>query len=152
MALTSTINIDLGSGTVNLIALVDGNSVELITYDNSTKLVTFDPRDDIIINFSEFLSYCDQINIFQEAIVFNYSPNIASKPFTQIIANELHDPGMWNLTVSAHTDPNVVEYQGTKSSVKMEMLPRASSKTLTFPEWVYFLDVLNHYKTSIKNF
>lgn len=152
MVLVSNINIDLTAGTAILTSTKDGNSVETLTYDNATKEITFDSRDDIIISFTEFLSFFDQVNIFQTAIVFNYNSIINSSPFTQLIINELHDPGMWNLTVSPHTDPNLVEYQGTKSSTKLEMLPRAGSKTITYPEWIYFLQALSHYAQSIRNF
>lgn len=140
--------------TIILTCTVSGNSVETITYDNLTNEVTFDARDDIIISFSEFLGFCDQVNIFQTAILFK-NPSINPFeiiPFSQLIINEIHDPGTWNLTVTPHTDPNVVEYQGTKSSEKIEMLPRAGSKTLSFPEWQYFLLALNHYRLSIKSF
>lgn len=153
MVLVSTINIDLGTQTAILTCSSNGNSVDVITYDNSVQEVTFDSRDGIIIDFSEFLSFCDQINIFETAILFNFNSNVfATTPFSQMIANELHDPGMWNLTISAHTDPNVYECQGTKSSQKMDIMPRAGSKTLTFPEWLYFLQALNHYRLSIKGF
>jgi len=154
MVLTSTINIDLGAQIAILNANVGVDTVELITYDNSTFQVTFDARPNLIINFTEFLSFCDQVNILQTAILFNYA-NInvfATTPFTQLIINELHDPGTWNLTVSAHTDPNIVEYEGTKSSVKIYMLERSGSKTLGFAEWLYFLQALNHYRLSIKAF
>jgi len=154
MALVSNIVVDLASGLINILATVLGSNVENITYDNSTNQITFDARDDIIIDFAEFLPFCDQINIFQTAILFNYpSINVfATVPFSQLFINELHDPGIWNLIISAHTDPNVVEYQATKSSTKVEMLPRSGSKTLEFPEWQYFLQALNHYRLSIKAF
>ncbi len=153
MVLVSTINVDLGSESVVLTASVSSDIVDVITYDNTTQQVTFDTRPGIIINFTEFLSFCDQVNIFQTAILFNYSPNIAATtPFTQILVNELHDPGMWNLTITPHTDPNIIEYQGTRSSSKVEMFERSMSKTLDFAEWVYFLVALNHYKLSIKAF
>lgn len=154
MALVANIVVDLASGTIVLTSTVSGNSVETITYDNSTKEVTFDSRDGIIISFAEFLPFCDQVNIFQTAILFNYpSINVFSTiPFAQLIINELHDPGQWNLTVTPHTDPNVVEYEGTKSSTKLSMNARPSSKTLSFPEWQYFLQALNHYRLSIKSF
>lgn len=154
MALVSNIVIDLLGQTAILTATVGGDSVEVITYDNATKQVTFDARAYILISFSEFLSFCDQVNIFQTAILFNYSTiNVfLTTPFTQLIINELHDSGMWNLTVETDAAPNVVEYQGTGSSSKLEMLKRSGSKTLTFPEWLYFLQALNHYRLSIKAF
>lgn len=154
MALVSNINVDSASGTIAFTSSVLENDVENITYDSSTNEITFDARADIIIDFSEFIALCNQINIFQTAILFIY-PGIdvfATHPFSQLIINELHDPGMWSLTVSPHTDPNVMECQGTKSSTKMEMLPRSGSKTLSFPEWQYFLQALNHYRLSIKSF
>ncbi len=154
MALVSNIVLDLASSTVVLTATVDSNSVDVITYDNTVNQVTFDARAGIIIDFSEFLAFCDQVNIFQAAILFSF-PSIdvfATTPFAQMLTNELHDPGQWNLTVTPHTDPNVVQYEGTQSSSKLNMIERAGSKTLDFPEWLYFLQVLNHYRLSIKGF
>lgn len=154
MALVSNIVIDLASGTIILTATVSGVSVETITYTQSNNQVTFDARDDVIIQFSEFLPLCEQITILETAILFNYpSINVfATTPFTQMQVNELHDVGMWNLTVTSVSNPNIVEYQGTKSSTKLEMLERADNKTLSFPEWLKFLIALNHYKLSIKGF
>jgi len=154
MALVSTIVVDLANKTVVLTATVDSASVDVITYDNNANQVTFDQRDGIIISFAEFLDFVAQVNIFQAAILANFSginPSSAN-PFTQIMINELHDPGQWNLTVSPHTDPDVVAYEGTKSSLKLNMLVRPSSKTLEFPEWQYFLIALNHYSRSIQQF
>lgn len=154
MALFSNIVVDLASGTIVLTSTVSSNPVETITYDKTSNQITFDARDGIIIDFSEFLPFCDQVNIFQTAILFNF-PGIdvfSTTPFTQLIINELHDPGQWNLTVTPHTDPNVVEYEGTKSSTKLNMIARVGSKTLSFPEWTYFLQALNHYRLSIKGF
>lgn len=153
MSLLSVMNIDLASQTLILNCTVDSNLVDNITFDNSTQNVTFDSRDDIIISFSEFIAFCNQLFIFQQAIFNNYGTDpFATNPFLQLIVNELHDVGMWNLTITAHTDPNVVEYQGTKSSQKLEMLPRAGSKTLTYAEWLKFLIAINHYKNSILGF
>jgi len=66
MALVTTININLNDQIAILTSTKDGDSVELITYDNSTQQVTFDSRLTINIDFIEFLSFCDQINIFQK--------------------------------------------------------------------------------------
>lgn len=154
MALVSNIVVDLVNKTIILSCSVDSNPVETITYDKATNTVTFDSRDDIIINFSDFLDFCNQVNIYQTSILFNF-PSIdvfSTTPFVQIMTNELHDPGQWNLTISAHTDPTLIEYEGTRSSQKLYMLPRAGSKTLEFPEWEYVLTQLNHYKLSIKGF
>lgn len=154
MALISNIVIDLAGQTAILTATVIGNSVELITYDNSSKLITFDARAGIIIDFSEFLSFCDQMNIFETALLFNF-PNIntfATIPFSQMIIDEEHVGGQWDLTVTSGAVPLVVEYEGTRSSTKLNMLERLASKTLEFPEWLYFLQALNHYRLSIKAF
>jgi len=156
MVLNSTINVDLGSGTIIFNAISGSDTIELITYDNSVQEVTFDARPDIIIQFDEFLNFIRQINILQTAILFNFTSvnSFSTVPFIQIIVNEFHDVdlGMWNLTVNAFTGPIVIEYQGTRSSTKLEMLERSSSKTLTFPEWQKVLLALNNYRSSIQAF
>jgi hypothetical protein len=153
MALQSNILIDLAAGTIILNAQVGSDIVDIVTYDNATKRITFSDRAEVLTSFSEFVSFCEQMNIFQTAILFNYSPNVAATtPFLQILADEHHTPGQWNMTVSSDTDPNVAQYEGTHSSSKLLMIARVGDKTIDFPEWLFFLQVLNHYKLSIKNF
>lgn len=154
MALVSNIVISLVNQTVNLRATVDDNLVEDITYDKTTNQITFAERGEFVINFDEFLPFCDQVNIFQTAILFNF-PSIdvfSVIPFSQLVINELHDGDTWDLTVSNQNDPNIVEYICTKSTTQTDMLKRSPSKTIEFPEWTYFLQALNHYRLSIKNF
>lgn len=46
----------------------------------------------------------------------------------------------------------VEKYEGTQSSSKILINKRPSNKILEFPEWIYFLQALNHYRLSIKGF
>lgn len=55
-------------------------------------------------------------------------------------------------TVSGETDPDIVAYEGTKSSLKMDIAERSGNKTIDFPKWLYFLQALNHYRLSIRAF
>jgi hypothetical protein len=156
MVLVSLIQVDTGSQTVTLTATVGGDSVETITFDNTTQQVTFAARSGILINFSEFLSFSDQVNIFETAILFNFSTinSAATKPFDKIVSNEFHDigAGNWNLTVSPLSGDDVVSYEATKSSLKLYMNTRSSDVTLSFPEWILFLQSFNHYRLSVKAF
>jgi hypothetical protein len=153
MALLYLITVDLLNSTEILNSSVDSSLVENITYDNFGKSITFDARENIIINLVEFIDFVNQVNIFQTSISFNYKPSTSLVfPFSQIIINELNDITNWNLVVAAHTDPNIVDYEYTKSSSKMNMNPRASNKTISFSEWLYFLTSLNHYVNSLKQF
>lgn len=156
MVLVSTILIDLGSQTATLNGLVGVDIVENITYDNVTHSVTFDARASILINFAEFLAFADQVNIFQTAIIFNFSTaNIAATtPFDKITSMEYHDigAGNWDLTVSPLAGDDVVSYEATKSSLKFVMNARSSAVTLSFAEWVLFLQSFNHYRLSVKAF
>lgn len=154
MALTSNIVLDSALSTIVLSASTGDGSVETITYDGTVNQITIDTRDSIIIDFTEFLSFCDQVNIFQTAILFRFSSVsiLATQPFRQAIANELKTNGNWNFTFSGPTDPDICQYEGTKSSSKLLMNARGMAKTLEFPEWVYFVQALNYYKLSIKGF
>lgn len=156
MVLLNTIVIDLSARTAVLNSTQSGNVVETVTYNANTNDVTFDARPYILLNFTEFLTFCDQMIILQTAVLFNYAPNITlTKPFGQVIVNELHNlvSNQWNLTVSNFTSPPyVMQYEGTRSSLKLEMEDRASTVTLTFPEWTVFLAALLHYRLSIQAF
>lgn len=155
MSLVSNIVVDLASGTVVLTSTVSGNSVENITYLNSGKQVTFSARPDITITQSEFLSFCDQVNIFQTAILFNFNPDVfAIIPFGSCNNTETHDTGLnqWNLVCIYGASPRVCNYSFFKASGNEVLTNRGSSKTLDFPEWQYFLQALNHYRLSIKQF
>lgn len=156
MVLVSNIAVDTGLQTVVLTSTVGVDTVEIITFDNTTQQVTLSARASILINFSEFLSFADQVNIFETAILFNFSTiNIAAtKPFDKLISNEFHDIGSgdWNLTVSPLSGDDVVSYEATKSTLKFLMNTRSSDVTLSFPEWILFLQSFNHYKLSVKAF
>lgn len=156
MVLLSSIIVDTGAQTVVLTANVGVDSIETITFANSTQEVTFAARASIQINFSEFLSFADQMNIFETAILFNFSTinAAASSPFVKQTSIEYHDVGAgnWNLSVSPLAGDDVVSYEATKSSLKFVMNTRAGDVTLTFPEWILFLQAFNHYRLSIKAF
>lgn len=156
MALTTTIVVDTSVNTIVLSSSSIDGAVETITYDAVTNQVTIAARSAILINFVEFLNLCDQINIFETAILFNFSlVNIlTTKPFIQVASTELHDVGAgnWNLTCSPLTGSNICEYQATKSTLKFYMVSRDADVILEFPEWVLFLQSLNHYRLSIKAF
>lgn len=156
MVLLSQIVVDTGAQTVVLSATVGGDSVETITFDNTTQELIFSSRPSLIINFSEFLSFSDQVNIFETAILFNFSTinAAATKPFNKNVSTEYHnlDAGNWNFTVSTLSGDEIVSYEGTKSSLKLLMNTRSSDITLTFSEWILFLQEFNHYRLSIKAF
>lgn len=155
MALVSNIVIDLSSKTAVLTSTVSGNNVEVITYVNSLQQVTFNARPDITISQADFLSFCDQINIFQTAIIFNFNPDVfAIIPFGSCNNTENHDSvlNQWNLVCIYGATPRVCNYSFVKATSNEVLTNRASSKTLEFPEWTYFLQALNHYRLSIKGF
>lgn len=155
MTLNSNIVINLGNQTAVLTCSSDGFAVETLTYDNSNKTINFYKREPLTISGSEFISFGNQVNIFQTAILFNFSPLISdTTPFSQMIVNELHDlgPETWSLVVSPHTDPNVCDYVATLSSLDVALNDRNPSQTIDFPEWIVFLAALNHYRLSVRNY
>lgn len=155
MALLTTIDINLIAKTAVLTCTVSGNRVEIITYTNSTQNVTFTKRDPLTISGTDFMSYTDQIKIFQTAIIFNFSPNqFATVPFGQCDANEIQDVGSqtWNLTVFSVDGSNVVEYSAALATLDVALIDRNPDKTITFPEWIETLVALNHYRLSVRNY
>lgn len=155
MALVSNIQVDLAARTAILTSTVNNNSVELISYVDSNLQITFNSRADINISFSEFIDFVNQVNILQTAILFNFSPNVfASIPFGSCNNTENHDSVLnkWNLVCIYGASPRVCNYSYDKATTTLTMANRASSKILEFPEWLYFLNQLNHYKTSVKQF
>lgn len=155
MALVNVITIDLVAKTAVLTSTSAGNGVETITYTNSTNQITFSTRADIVISGADFINLIDQINIFQTAILFNFAPNaFATIPFGSCDNSEVHDivNNNWNLACIYGASPRAINYSGLGASKTVDLLARASPKIIDFPEWIYCLYALNHYRISIRNF
>lgn len=156
MALTSVISVDEDLEAINMTTYLGSDLVELINFDNGTKLVTFSARPSILISFSEFFLFAIQVNIYQVAVLSTFSSVNAAmtKPFNKMTSTEFHDvdAGNLDLTASPLSGDDVVSYEATKSTLKFLMNTRSSDVTLTFPEWVLFLQNFNHYKLSLKSF
>lgn len=156
MVLVSNIAVDPGAQTIILSSVVGIDPIETVTYENTTKEITFSARPSTLINFLEFFSFSDQLNIFQTAILFNFpSVNIAaSKPFDKIESIEFHDigSGNWDLNSSTISGDNIVSYEATKSTEKFLMNERTGDVSVSFPEWILFLQLFNHYSRSVRQF
>jgi len=153
MALVSLITIDLVTQTVTLTTTVSGNSVETIIYNDLNKQINFALRPLINISIKDFLDYIAQVNIFQQAIFFNFNPSIAETlPFGSCSNVENHDVGLneWNLLCVYGALPRVCNYSCNIGSQTVNLANRVNAKTIEFPEWIYFLQALNHYRASIK--
>lgn len=155
MVLTTSITISLGTGTAVLQCSTQDGPVETLTYNNNTQTVEFYKRDPITLSGSSFISFGNQINIFQTAIIFNFAPSqFSTIPFVQMIVNELNDvgAGTWALLISPYDGSDVCNYTANLAESNVYMDNRNPSKTLEFPEWIVFLNGLNHYRLSIRNF
>lgn len=155
MALINVITVDLGSKTIVLNCTSAGNLVENITYNQSINQITFATRNDIVISGNDFIILTNQINIFQTAILFNFSPNInAYIPFNSCDNSENHDSvnNLWGLACIYGVSPRAINYSAIGSNKTVDLLSRANSKNIEFPEWLYLLQALNHYRTSVINF
>lgn len=155
MALVNTITVDLAAKTVVLNSTSGGNLVENITYSQSVNQITFLTRPDIVISGIDFLNLTNQINIFQTAILFNFSPNInATIPFNSCDNSENHDSvnNLWGLACIYGASPRPINYSAIGSNNTVDLIARGSSKTIEFPEWLNLLNGLNHYRVSIRNF
>ena len=100
MALNTTIVVNLGSGSLVLTSDSSGTPVETISFDATANQFSIAARSDANIPAQDFLSFVDQINIFNTAISFNYNPNIfATVPFNLAASEELNDivNNQWNL-------------------------------------------------------
>ena len=154
MALVNTILIDLAGSTASLTTTSGGNLVETITF--ASNQMTFSLRADIIISGSDFLTFIQQVNLFQAAVIKNFTVNlITSLPFGECDITNAHDSGAntWNLILNyvALTHPTI-NYLSTLSGKTVELITRSSSKTLTFPEWIYCIQQLNQYYLQIQSY
>lgn len=155
MVLVITITVDLAAKTVILNSTSSGNLVENITYSQALNQVTFATRPDILISISDYMSLINQINIFQTAILFNFIPSvIATTPFGSCENLENHDSiaNTWGLACIYGASPRVINYSCSGSTKLVDLIALGSSKTIEFPEWLYLLPALNHYKFSLTNF
>lgn len=155
MALSSTITVDLLSQTSTLTCSVGLNVVETITYNKSNNQITFSSRPDITITGSEFMDFCNQVNICQTAILFNYGPLVsATIPFNSTNVTETQDiaNNNWNMVCIFGAVPRVSNYSANSITKMVTLFNRASPKTIDFPEWLVFLTDLNHYRLSVRNY
>lgn len=153
MALLSNIVVDQSAQTAILTVTKAGNAVETITYTNSTKQVSFALRADITITLIEFLDFISQVNIFQTAILFNYNPSVfLTVPFGSCNNTETHDIALskWTLVCIYGATPRVVNYSCNIPALTVDLVNRSGAKAIDFPEWIYFLMQLNHYRQSLK--
>lgn len=153
MALLSNIAVNETGGICVLTVTKYGNAVETITYTDSANQISFAARLNINISVIEFLDYVSQINIFQAAILLKHNPNVfLTVPFGSCNNTEDHNVilNKWDLVSIYGLPPRVCNYSCDIASLTVDLANRANSKTIDFPEWIYWLGKLNHYKNSLK--
>lgn len=157
MANVNTIAIDLVTGTAILTITNSSNTVETITYTNSSKTLLFANRSLINISGSDFLNMLAQFIIFQQAILTNFSANIFSTmTFTEVQNIENNNTGgnTWDFYCVTSYSPTgrTLDYSALGSYGTVNVKNRQFATTINFAEWVYLLQALNHYNASVKAF
>jgi len=155
MPISTTISVDLLTQTAVLSCTVGLNSIETFTYNKTNNQVTLSARPDIAITGPEFMDFCNQVNIFETAILFNYAPLIsATIPFNSTNVTETQDVmnNNWNMVCIFGAPPRVNNYSANSISKIVQLFNRANAKTIDFPEWLVFLTDLNHYRLSVRNY
>jgi len=157
MANVNNIVIDLVAGTAVLTITNSGNTVDIVTYTNSSNNLHFVNRPLINISGIDFLNMISQFFIFQQAILTNFSANIfSSSPFTEVQNVEINNisGNSWDFySVNAYIPTGrTVDYSALSSNSTVNIKNRQFSITINFSEWVYLLQVLNHYNASLKYF
>ncbi len=68
--------------------------------------------------------------------------------------NEVNDTvgHTWSLAGIFVASPRVINYSAILSNKTVDLLNRAQSKTIEFPEWIFLLYCLKHYRNSVKTF
>lgn len=157
MANVNNITIDLTANTAVLNITNGGNTVDNITYTQSSNNLVFSNRPLINISRIDFLNMLNQFIIFQQAILNNFSSNIFSTtPFTEVQNVETNNTGgnTWDFYSVNNYSPigRTVDYSALGSNQTVNVKNRQFSITLSFPEWVYLLQALQHYNASVKVF
>ena len=153
MGLTTTIVIDKVLETSVLNVLQGVNTVERITYDNTSKNITVDDRSAITISMDEFLDFISQINIFETSILTNFNSNpFLTTPFGSCNCTENRDIGAatWGLVCIFGGIPRLCNYLCNITLKTIDLANRAGPKTISFVEWVYFILHINHYNKSLR--
>ena len=158
MANVTTIAIDPVAGTSTLTIVNAGNNVEIITYIDAKKVLTFASRPLINLSALDFLNYLHQFVIFQQVILNNFNANIFSMtPFTQMISSQDNNitANSWDyycLCGYTSSSYRIVDYSALGSAKTVNLNNRQSTVTAYFAEWVNLLNSLQYYSSSVKQF
>lgn len=158
MALVNTILIDLSGQVGSLTSTSSSSPVETISYAVSTNQITFLERQSIVIAGADFLTLIIQMNIFQTALIANFSVNnFITTPYTVVTSTESnHSPTTPTCTltsvIGAAPMEQVVSYSADSTTGNVTFNYRVFNQTINLPEWVNLLTILNHYRASVKSF
>jgi hypothetical protein len=157
MANVNNIVIDLVGRIATLTITNAGNPVDTITYTDSTQILSFANRSLINISGADFINYLLQFAVFQQAILYNFSPNINTTiPYTmtQFVENNNTGNSSWDFYGVCGYAPlgRVVDYSAMSSNSTVNVKNRQFTLTALFTEWLNLLTSLLHYQLSVRAF
>jgi|HubBroStandDraft_2_1064218.scaffolds.fasta_scaffold164017_1 hypothetical protein len=157
MALVNSIVIDLSALTATLTSTSSGNPVETLTYSQATNQIVFSSRSPTNILASDFLILVTQFNLLQTAILANFAPStFEATPFTFVENVETNSTSnnQWQFYSAVGYSPTgrSVDYSALGSNSMVNLNNRQFNQTLNFPEWIYTLLAINHYRVSVGQF
>jgi hypothetical protein len=155
MSLVNTILVDLSANDVTFTSVQGATTIENIVYNPGSGTVTFASLSANVISGPDFMTLLQQLTIFQNANIFNFSPGSTFiVPFNSFQTNEhyISFSNAWSLSVNEVSGPTISQYYADGSSGNIDISARSAPITIPFSEWIVYLAALKHYQSSVSTF
>jgi hypothetical protein len=131
----------------------DGDLCENLVYTSGA--IIFEQRLGLTMSLSDFMQFVKIVNAFQIVLVNNFDLNIADiLPFGECTVRSEHNPSAnrWDFICIFNDVPRVANYHFHTDTKLVQFIARNDDKSISWPEWCFFLMQLNHFAKSIKGF
>lgn len=151
MAITSTINMDSGAGTITNAIFLDGTLFDTMIFSNATSLISFTTHSGAILSLTDFLAFLRSKASFQNIIsVSSYAPNSrTTTPFPAIslsLSNDGTSQLAWSFISANH---KLHDFTATYPSGTIAIGQRNQTNSLSYAQWLYLLNELNYFQTMV---
>lgn len=155
MSLVNLITVDLSANTCTLNCTASATLVDNLSYTQSSNTVTFGITPGISLTGQDFVTFVEQMKIFQTAILTNFQPpQFLTQPFTEVKIDEHYISfiNSWSMVINIGGASAFVSDICDHATGHVALNARAAPQILNFSEWVMVLAEFSHYEVSIRNF
>jgi hypothetical protein len=154
MAITSTIIVDTNAGTATTNIQLNGSTlIDNPVYSVSTNQVAFPGSlSAVILSVQDFLTVLTCYVTFNQTIINIFGPSqFVTTPFSQIVLVQSDDGSSQLVSEFMPGSIPLCNYTCTYPIGNVVITTRALSRTLSYPQYLFFLYLMANFKLAVLN-